>query len=80
VEDPYIAESARRHGVSDDDIGHAYRSAFYEDRNDESLYMRIGPNQVGDLLEVGYVVGREDGAVVIVHAMDLKSGRLGELW
>lgn len=62
-----IAGTARRHGVSDDDILHAHRNAIRAFTMDEGLTMWIGPGGTGDLLEVGTVQG--DTALVVVHAM-----------
>lgn len=63
-----IEASARKHGVHDDDMLHAYRHhrlAFQTD--DASVTMFVGPAHSGDPLEVGVVVD-EDGEAII-HAM-----------
>jgi hypothetical protein len=62
----YIAESARRHGVSDDDMVHAYRNAIRVHDLD-GFEMAIGPDQSARLLEIG-IVDRGRGPM-IVHAM-----------
>lgn len=36
------AESARRHGISDEDIIHTYRNAFQADALDEGVILLIG--------------------------------------
>ncbi len=61
------AESAHKHGVTDEDMLHAFRNAIQVTYHDEGFTLRIGPDPAGNLLEVG-TVDAED-AVVIVHAM-----------
>jgi hypothetical protein len=65
--EPLIAASARKHGVSDDDMLHAFNNPIRAEDMDEGLTMLIGPDQAGNLYEVG-VVESEDGPI-IVHAM-----------
>lgn len=65
--DPFIAPSARKHGVADDDMLHAYRCAIRQFPYDDGFTMVIGPDLATRLLELGVVDG--DGAQVIVHAM-----------
>jgi hypothetical protein len=66
--DPLILDSARKHGVDDEDIVHAYRNAIRVYDLSEELTMLVGPNRTGhDLIEVG-VVDSTEGSV-IVHAM-----------
>jgi hypothetical protein len=50
--DPVILASARKHGVADDDMLHAYRNPIRVFEFDE-LTMLIGPDPAGRLLEVG---------------------------
>jgi len=67
--EPVIAPSARRHGVEDEDMLHAYRNAIDAWLLDEGLVVLVGPNRSGSsLLEVG-VVRADDATPVIVHAM-----------
>jgi hypothetical protein len=61
-----IASSARKHGVSDDDMLHALRNPIRVEYMDESFTMFAGPAQDGTLLEIGVVDGDPDP--VIVHA------------
>ncbi len=68
--DPFIAESARRHGIGDDDILHAYNNPILVEDLDEGLVMLVGPDRAGRLLEIGVVTG-SDGPV-IVHAMEAR--------
>ena len=64
--EPVILDSARKHGVSDDDILHAYRNPirFFDP---EELIMLIGPDRSARLIEIG--VARREGIEFIVHAM-----------
>jgi hypothetical protein len=64
---PIIAESARRHGISDEDMLHAYAHPIRVFELDEGLTMVIGANHAAILIEVGVVDGTV--APVIVHAM-----------
>ena len=64
---PRIVDSARKHGVSDETILHAFNNPILVEDVDEGLTMFIGPDQAGNLYEVG-VIGTDEGPVV-VHAM-----------
>ncbi len=66
--EPVIAPSAKRHGVDEEDILHAYRNATDAWALDEGLVMLVGSDRSGALLEIG-VVRSDDGTAVIVHAM-----------
>ena len=63
-----IAETARKHGVRDDDILHAVRMAIAEWKLEDGLTMLVGPARDGGLLEVG-VLGIDGDDPVIIHAM-----------
>lgn len=63
-----IAESARRHGIADEDMLHAARNAVAQWQLDEGVTMRTGPARNGNLLEVG-LLGIDSDDPVIVHAM-----------
>lgn len=65
--EPIIVASARKHGVRDDDLLHAFNNPTRAEDLDEGLTMLVGPDRAGNLLEVG-VVESDDGPV-IVHAM-----------
>lgn len=68
--DPVIAPSAQKHGISDEDMLHAYRNAFDIEAYDEGLMMAHGVASNGvTIVEVGFVVDAADDVVVIVHAM-----------
>ncbi|MDP3711596.1 MAG: hypothetical protein Q8R60_03805 [Mycobacteriales bacterium] len=64
---PIIAESARKHGVSDEDMLQAYRHPFRVFELDDGFTMLIGANQAAIVFEIGIVDGAE--TPVIVHAM-----------
>lgn len=64
-----IAESARKHGITDEDIRHAVRVEFRTVVGDDSLLI-IGADRNGRLLEV--VVLDPDGDPVAIHAMELR--------
>lgn len=64
---PRIADSARKHGVSDETILHAFDHPILVAELDEGLTMLVGPDHAGNLYEIG-VVGTEEGPIV-VHAM-----------
>jgi hypothetical protein len=61
-----IAPSARRHGIDDQDMLHAYRNPIRVDELDEELTMFIGPGRDGTILEIG--VADSDAGPVIIHA------------
>ena len=65
--EPVIAPSAYKHGLSRDDILHAYRNPIRVWDLGDGFTMMVGPNRAAIILEVGYVEG--DVAIVIVHAM-----------
>jgi hypothetical protein len=64
--DPVVLRSARKHGISDDDMLHAYRNPIRAFAVDD-LVMLVGPDRAGRLLEIG--VADADGLDFIVHAM-----------
>lgn len=70
---PIIAQSARKHGVSDDDMLHAYNNAIDAFDMDEGFTMLTGPDTAARLIEVGVIDG--DLAPVIVHAMRPARGK-----
>lgn len=71
VLEPVILPSARRHGIADDDIEHAWRNPVRVFPGDEGFVMLIGPSRSGALLEIGVVTG--DHGPVIVHAMPARA-------
>ncbi len=69
-----IRSSARRHGVTVEDIEHAWEFAvrFFDldPHGETSRELCIGPDRAGNLLEVIYRRGQKD--VTIIHAMRLR--------
>ena len=61
-----ILASARKHGILDDDMLHAYRNPIRVFEVDD-LTMLIGPDESATLLEIG--VAHAEGIDFIVHAM-----------
>jgi hypothetical protein len=66
--EPVIVESARRHGIDDEDLLHAYRNTTKAWSLEEGFVMLVGPDRSGRLIEIGFVRG-DDMTTVIVHAM-----------
>ena len=64
---PLIATSARKHGIRDDDMIHAFNHPILVDDLDDGFTMFVGADPAGNLLEVG-VVDSADGPIII-HAM-----------
>lgn len=67
---PRIVDSARKHGVSDEIILHAFNNPILVEDLDEGITMFIGPDRAGNLYEIG-VIGSDEGPVV-VHAMRVR--------
>jgi hypothetical protein len=67
VDEPVIAPSAYKHGVTDETILHVFNNPIRVDELDDDLVMLIGPDHAGNLYEIG-VVASQSGPVV-VHAM-----------
>lgn len=66
-EEPYVAPSARRHGLDDQDMLHVLAHPLRVFDLDDGFTMLLGADTAGRLLEVGVIEG--DTALVIVHAM-----------
>jgi hypothetical protein len=67
LDEPVIAPSARKHGLREEEILHAYHNPIRIWDLGDGFTMMIGPNAAAIILEVGYIDGAT--AVVIVHAM-----------
>lgn len=65
--EPLIADSARKHGVADGDMLHAFNNPMRYRDLDDGFVLLIGPSRSAQLLEIGFV-DSIDGPV-IVHAM-----------
>ena len=64
--DPVILQSARKHGITDDDMLHAYRHPIRVFDLDD-LTMLVGADTASRFLEIG--IANADGIDFIVHAM-----------
>jgi len=64
--DPVIVASARKHGIADSDMLHAYRNPMRVFQM-EDLVMLIGGDESARMLEIG--VAAAEGIEFIVHAM-----------
>ncbi|MFV0306546.1 MAG: hypothetical protein ACK5OX_02245 [Desertimonas sp.] len=74
-----IQASARKHGVSDDSMLHAFRHhwrAFETDDPDVTMF--IGPSTTSAPLEVGVVT--DDDGVAIIHATAVREKFLTGSW
>ena len=67
VETPLIVDSARKHGIADDDVLHAFTHPMSYEDLDDGFVMIIGPTRSALLLEIGVL--DTDHGPVIVHAM-----------
>jgi len=69
-----IHESARKHGVADNDMEHAIDHALIiEDAGeDPDRWLVIGPDRAGNLLEVVLLMTVE-GAQLAIHAMPMRA-------
>lgn len=64
--EPTITEDARKHGVADEDMLHAWRQPLDAFELEDGGVMLIGGDRAGNLIEVG-VRQTADGAVIF-HA------------
>lgn len=67
---PLIGDSARKHGIHDDDMLHAFNHPILVDDLDDGFVIFVGADTTGNLLEVG-LVDSTDGPI-IVHAMQAR--------
>ncbi len=65
--EPLITASARKHGLADDDILHAFNHPISYEDLDEGFVMIIGPTRSAHVIELGFI--DTDQGPVIVHAM-----------
>jgi hypothetical protein len=59
VDEPIVADSALKHGLTRDAILHAFRNPIRAYDVDDGFTMLIGPGPSTDLFEVGVVSGSE---------------------
>jgi uncharacterized DUF497 family protein len=69
-----IHESARKHGVADEDVNHAidHALAIEDAGEDPDRWLVIGPDRAGNLLEVVVMTTVEDSQLAI-HAMAMRA-------
>lgn len=67
MDDADIAQSALKHGLTEDEVLHAYRNPLRAWDLGDGFTMLIGANRAAIILEIGWIQGST--AVVIVHAM-----------
>jgi hypothetical protein len=75
-----IHESARRHGVADEDIQHAlaHTVTWVELGDDPWRYLLAGPDRAGNMLEL--VILDLGGDELVIHAMGLRRSTAQELF
>ena len=61
-----ITDSARRHGISDDDIEHAYRNLVEVRQRDDGTFQAYGIDRAGNFREIAYRL--IDDEIVVFHA------------
>jgi hypothetical protein len=66
-----IHDSARRHGVADEDIRHAVANAMVIEDQDDDTRLYLGAGTAGALLEVLTII-RDDGTELAIHAMPMR--------
>ena len=72
-----IHQSARQHGVSDEDITHAYEHALAW-VDDPRRYLVAGPDRAGNRLE--QVVLMSSTVELVIHAMKLRPSSEAQLF
>ncbi|MGQ0434406.1 MAG: hypothetical protein ACT452_18630 [Microthrixaceae bacterium] len=65
-----IHDSARKHGIADDDINHAMDNAMVW-RPEEERFLYLGSDRAGMMLEVISVI-TEDLDEIVIHAMPMR--------
>lgn len=68
-----ILPSARKHGISDDEMRHAAANALATISTPEqpAFVMLVGPTETGQLLEIGLLTDADNDYVI--HAMPARS-------
>jgi hypothetical protein len=70
--EPVIIASARRHGIADEDILHAYAHPMRAFEGTSEATIVVGGDRSGRLIEVGYLEA-DDGRIAIIHAMNARA-------
>ncbi|NNN21981.1 MAG: hypothetical protein HKL80_08285 [Acidimicrobiales bacterium] len=66
-----ILESARKHGIKDEDIMHAVEKAIAVAELTDGAMLVIGPDRSANLLEI-VIQKRKDAEMLAIHAMGLR--------
>lgn len=66
----HIHDSARKHGIADDDINHAMDNAMVW-RPEKERFLYLGGDRAGTMLEVISVITKDLDEIVI-HAMPMR--------
>ncbi|HEX3827235.1 MAG TPA: hypothetical protein VHV82_08190 [Sporichthyaceae bacterium] len=75
--EPVILDSARKRGIADEDIRHAWQNVIHTVELNRGMYGLIGPDREGNLLELGQQAANEIPPV-IVHAMPCRDWLLAK--
>lgn len=67
MNDLIVAHSALKHGLSEEQIRHAYRNPIRAWDLGDGFTMLVGATPAAVLIEIGFIQG--DTTIVIVHAM-----------
>ena len=67
VDVPLIAASARKHGVTDDSMSHAFNHPILVDELDDGFTMFVSGDRSESLLEIGVIDSQ--GGPIIIHSM-----------
>ena len=67
-----VHESARKHGLADEDIEHAIEQAMTIEDRDDDTRLYLGPARSAQLLEVVTIL-RADGSELAIHAMAMRA-------
>jgi hypothetical protein len=67
-----IHDSARKHGIRDEDIHHAIDVALVVARLDDQRLLHLGPDRAGNMLEVIEIAAVEGDHQLVIHAMRMR--------
>lgn len=62
-----IAESARKHGITDDEIRHAARYPLFQFDQGDGRIFQVGPTATAKLIELVIV-----NDLTVIHAMEMR--------
>ncbi len=67
-----VHPSARKHGITDEDVTHAVENAMAIENQDDDTRLYLGPARSAALLEVLTIV-RDDRSELAIHAMPMRA-------